>query len=74
MAAALAGGHRAVHPWVATLTAGYVAEARRLGLRVNTWTCNDPDRAREVAGWGVDGIVTDVPDVIRAALDPPRPA
>lgn len=68
LAAAVAGRHGAVHPWVATLTAGYVAQARRLGLRVNTWTCNDPHRAREVASWGVDGIVTDVPDVMRALL------
>ena len=38
------------------------------GLLVNGWTCNDPARFVELAGWGVDGICTDVPDVMLAAL------
>ncbi len=67
-------GHVAVHPWVETLTPEFVEVARRLGLRVNAWTCNDPDRAQELAGWGVDGIVTDAPDVILRALGRPTPA
>lgn len=61
-------GHAAVHPWVGNVTATSVAAAHALDLLVNTWTCNDPDRAVELAGWGVDGLVTDVPDVILAAL------
>jgi glycerophosphoryl diester phosphodiesterase len=69
----VAAGHAAIHPWEASLEEAGVAEAHRLGLRVNTWTCNDPERARELAGWGVDGIVTDVPDLIRSALARPTP-
>jgi len=61
-------GHGTLHPWVGGLTADDVAAAKAAGLVVNTWTCNDPAEARRVAAWGVDGIVTDVPDVIRAAL------
>ena len=38
------------------------------GLRVNTWTVDDPDRIRELASWGVDAVITNVPDVARAAL------
>jgi glycerophosphoryl diester phosphodiesterase len=33
------------------------------GLQVNVWTVDDPDRMRELIEWGVDGIVTNVPDV-----------
>ena len=40
----------------------------RRRLAVNAWTCDDPAQARELAAWGVDGICTDVPDVILAAL------
>lgn len=29
------------------------------GLKVNCWTVNDPERARELAEWGVDFITTD---------------
>ena len=67
-------GHAAVHPWFGAVKATSIEAAHRAGLRVNTWTCNDPARAVELAGWGIDGIVTDVPNVIRAALaaaDPP---
>ncbi|WP_367323963.1 glycerophosphodiester phosphodiesterase [Streptomyces sp. HUAS ZL42] len=37
-------------------------------LRVLTWTVNDADTARTVAGYGVDGIITNKPDVVRKAL------
>jgi len=68
-------GHGTLHPWVGALTAAGVAAAKAAGLVVNTWTCNDAAQARRVAAWGVDGIVTDAPDVIRAALTrPPEPA
>lgn len=67
-------GHVGVHPWVETVTAEFVAVAHGHGLRVNVWTCNDPARAQELAAWGVDGVITDVPDVILRALGRPTPA
>ena len=42
--------------------------AHDAGLAVNTWTVDDPDRIRELADLGVDGIVTNVPDVALVAL------
>ena len=41
------------------------------GIAVNIWTCDDPERWRELIGWGVDGICTNVPDVAiaRAAAE-----
>jgi glycerophosphoryl diester phosphodiesterase len=65
----LAGrGHSAVHPWVDTVTADVIERCHDAGVAVNTWTCNDPARARVLAGWGIDGICTDVPGVLRDAL------
>lgn len=61
-------GHAAVHPWVDTVTEDVIARCHAAGLAVNTWTCNDPARARELAGWGIDGICTDVPGVLLDAL------
>ena len=61
-------GHAAVHPWVETVTEDVIARCHAAGLAVNTWTCNDPARARELAGWGIDGICTDVPGVLLDAL------
>jgi glycerophosphoryl diester phosphodiesterase len=65
-------GHGSFHPFVGLL-AGAVAtsvvqHAHELGVRVNTWTVNDDDEMRRLAAAGVDGIVTDVPDVALRAL------
>ena len=38
------------------------------GCRVVAWTVNDPAVATGFAAFGVDGICTDVPDVVRSAL------
>lgn len=62
------GGHAAVHPWVPTVDRALIERCHAAGLRVNTWTCNEPERAVELAGFGIDGICTDVPDVMIAAL------
>ena len=63
-------GHAAIHPWVPTVDRAAVDAAHAAGLAVNVWTCDDPDRMRELIGWGIDGICTNVPDValaVRAA-------
>lgn len=64
-----ARGHAAIHPWDATLDGEAIAWCHDAGLQVNTWTCNDPERARDLAAWGVDGICTDVPATILAAVN-----
>jgi glycerophosphoryl diester phosphodiesterase len=46
---------------------------RAAGLRVAAWTVNDPARARELASWGVECIITDTKDVL-AALAGQAPA
>jgi glycerophosphoryl diester phosphodiesterase len=45
-----------------------VGRAHGLGLAVNTWTVNDPDRIRALRDLGVDAVVSDVPDEALAAL------
>jgi len=61
-------GHVAVHPFVHLLDRDTVDRCHDAGLTVNTWTCDDPDRMRELIQWGVDGICTNVPDVARAVI------
>jgi glycerophosphoryl diester phosphodiesterase len=56
-------GHVAIHPWVRMLTKETIDECHALGVQVNTWTCDDPARMRELVEWGIDGICTNVPDV-----------
>jgi len=50
------------HPWSKVLAEDGVAEAHRRGLRVLTWTVNDPDEIEQMAAIGVDGIMSDFPE------------
>lgn len=36
-----------------------VADLHRRGVTAVSWTVNDPDRARELVAWGVDGVISD---------------
>lgn len=64
----------ALHPWTGQLTEKLVNQAHREGRPVNTWTVNTPDDMRRVIGLGVDGIITDRPDVLAAVLRGENPA
>lgn len=64
----VAAGHSALHPWVGLLTRPVVDAMHAAGLAVNTWTCDDEARMRELIEWGVDGICTNVPDVAVGVL------
>ena len=63
-----AKGHVALHPWVRLLTKDVIDRCHAAGIAVNTWTCDDPDRMRELIEWGIDGICTNVPDVALEVL------
>ncbi|MBC6457625.1 glycerophosphodiester phosphodiesterase [Actinomadura sp. HBU206391] len=55
-----------------------IGEAHRLGLPVTVWTVNEPVEMARLIDLGVDGIVTDYPDRLRAVMEarglplPPR--
>jgi glycerophosphoryl diester phosphodiesterase len=68
LAGLAADGHVALHPWWPLVDADVVAACHRHGLAVNVWTCDDPAAMARLAGWGVDGICTNVPDVALAVL------
>lgn len=62
-----------INPAYTSVSGEYVAAVHALKgphhkrLRVNTWTVNDAAHALRVTGYGVDGIITNAPDVVRAA-------
>lgn len=51
-------------PHYAELTQALVMEAHALGLKVVPWTVNEPDVMRRLMDWGVDGLISDRPDVL----------
>lgn len=59
-------GHSALHPSVGHLTRATIDSCHAAGLKVNTWTCDDPERMTELIDWGIDGICTNVPDLAAA--------
>jgi glycerophosphoryl diester phosphodiesterase len=52
----------------AELDAAKVKEAQALGLTVLAWTVNEPARIAQVMDMGVDGIVSDRPDLVREEM------
>lgn len=56
-----------------TLTAEIVRRARGAGFRVLCYTPNEAARIAELAGWGVDGLITDAVDRVAADSLPPAP-
>jgi glycerophosphoryl diester phosphodiesterase len=62
------GGHRALHPHHAFVNRELVEAAHAVGVAVNTWTADDPERIVWLAETGVDAVITNVPDVALAAL------
>ena len=67
--AAVAAGHRAVNPWDPFVTSEFVDRAHVAGVEVHSWTVDDPERMAVLVAMGVDGIITNVPDVARSVLD-----
>jgi glycerophosphoryl diester phosphodiesterase len=70
--AAVRGGHGAVHPFFGVLAddaAGSLTEsAHAVGVKVHTWTVNDPDDVARLAAAGVDALISDVPADVVAML------
>ena len=56
------------HPHHSLVDESYMAWAREHGYRVHVWTVDDPEEAQRLVRLGVDGIITNRPQVIRDAL------
>jgi len=64
-------GANALHPEHVLANSARVARLKSGNFLVNTWTVNDPGRARQLANIGVDAIISDVPGKILAELESP---
>ena len=52
----------AIHPYYHLLTAQNVEKIKEKGLKLYTWTVNEPEDITFVKQLGVDGIITDYPE------------
>lgn len=67
-AAVADAGGAAWSPHWADLDPARIEQAHRLGLSVVPWTVNDQAAMRRLIGWGVDGLITDRPDLAHGAM------
>ncbi len=63
-------GHDALHPHHRAVTPLLADDVKQRGFELNTWTVDEAARLIELAALGVDGIVTNVPDLARRVLGP----
>jgi glycerophosphoryl diester phosphodiesterase len=63
-----AAGGRIWSVYFGDLTPALLKEAKDLGLTVLAWTVNDTAQMARLIDMGVDGIVTDRPDLLREEM------
>ena len=56
------------HPHFSLIDQAQVAAVHRRGAVCNVWTVNETTQARQLAAWGVDGLITDDPEAIVDAV------
>jgi glycerophosphoryl diester phosphodiesterase len=56
-----------IHPYYLWANTEHLARWQEAGKTINVWTVNAPEDIRNMIALGVDGIITDVPDVARRA-------
>jgi len=59
----------ALHPEKHLVTQKYMRWARERDYRVNAWTVDEPAEMKRLIALGVDGIITNRPDVLRDVLE-----
>ena len=53
---------------LAVVTAALVARVHRMGKAIHVWTINEPEDMERLIDLGVDGIITDRPDLLKEIL------
>ena len=53
-----------LHPHYSLVNSNYVKKLHEAGIGVNPWTVDSPETATKLLGYGVDGIITNCPDVM----------
>ena len=62
-------GADALHPFSLYVNKALVDAAHDAGMEINVWTVNSPKSVLRMAALGVEGLITDYPDVVRGVLE-----
>ena len=58
-----------LHPHYYTVTKRYVEKLHENGIGINVWTVNKPEVVNKLLKMGVDGIITDVPQLVNELVE-----
>ncbi len=58
-----------ISPYYKDITEADISRAHALGLKVIPWTVNKTDLMKQYISWGVDGLITDRPDLLLKLID-----
>lgn len=61
--------YQAYHPCFPMVDKQLIQREHHLGHRVNVWTVNEEDQIRELVSMGIDGVITDVPDIAHEVVE-----
>jgi glycerophosphoryl diester phosphodiesterase len=50
------------------MTRRFIEQAHARNVRIEPWTVDDPELMKKYVNWGVDGIITDNPDLLLEVL------
>ncbi|MCB1172957.1 MAG: glycerophosphodiester phosphodiesterase [Leptospiraceae bacterium] len=64
-----ASGVNIISPYYLYVTPGFVRQAHKYNMQVVPWTVNDAAEMKRLIQCGVDGIISDYPDVLRRVVD-----
>lgn len=59
----------ALHPFSMYITEDLVKKTHEAGMQLNAWTINGPATIEKMIAFGVDGIITNFPDVVNGLLE-----
>lgn len=62
-------GADALHPHQWFVSAEMVEEAHENGIQVNPWTVNKEKDMKKLLSYGVDGLITDVPNIAKKVIE-----
>ncbi|TRZ43292.1 glycerophosphodiester phosphodiesterase [Robertkochia solimangrovi] len=54
-----------IHPYYRNLITGNAALLKQLGFRIYPWTVNEPNEIKRMLSLGVDGIISDYPELVQ---------
>lgn len=57
------------HRGIRVVSRGLIRRCHSLGIGVYVWTVNQPDDMRRLLAWGVDGLISDYPAILRRVLE-----